>query len=579
MGYGWRGGDMAREGLLSVATAQALRDYPLADLPLVGPMETRGALAVGDGGGGVWRYGSGAAPGTYVDNVGTVLLPAGGDGSAAWLRVIEGAWYAAWFGLAADGVTDDCTALQAAIDAVPADGDSAGEGGTPYQNVALLLPGGVSIKVGSGLTMQGRMTIGSTGRTTLIGTGGTLGVGGNKCMVWDNSVTGGVFGIEFRNFSTAIEIDTNNVANGNWKLKDIEFHDCDCGVDTKSYTESRSTLLEIDGLRWSRCNVVVKSFCDLFHLQNFFGRSHDAHTGPQFIVDGFANVESGVMVPLSTLAGARWFDFGMDPNTLLYDPDATTGDPQMSSWEQGTRRLTFNCVRFSGENAGNTAVYCNLPGSDGRNENVIIFNSCYIACSAGGAGGTGGAVVLNRYGGESLIPQRIEFNSTNVSGNASVNGFLVRRGDESAPLRVPQPVNCLIHADEISLLGATAGGKTATYRLFGAEFQPYLSEDVRRWYYKRRAVIATGTDLTLDFLDAAYKQLGAGGGSVKYCTNCKDGDIIIFHAAAAGWSIVHSTDQYGFRISTSANLTIEVNRAVSFAYNSSYGNGVWIQVS
>lgn len=98
MGYGWRGGDMAREGLLTVATAQALRDYPINDLPVVGPVRTLSALAIGDGGGGTWRHVSGAAPGTYTDNLATVLLPAGGDGSAAWHRDFSGPYMANWAG-------------------------------------------------------------------------------------------------------------------------------------------------------------------------------------------------------------------------------------------------------------------------------------------------------------------------------------------------------------------------------------------------------------------------------------------------------------------------------------------------
>lgn len=117
MGYGWRGGDMAREGLLTVPTAQALRDYPISDLPVVGPILTLGALAAGDGGGGVWRYADGEVPGTYADDLGTVLLPTGGDGSAAWLRIGRDITPEA-FGAAGTGVADDddAAAWQAALD-------------------------------------------------------------------------------------------------------------------------------------------------------------------------------------------------------------------------------------------------------------------------------------------------------------------------------------------------------------------------------------------------------------------------------------------------------------------------------
>lgn len=40
----------------------------------------------GDGGGGNFYWESGAAPGTYVDNGGTIIVPTGWDGSSAWIK-------------------------------------------------------------------------------------------------------------------------------------------------------------------------------------------------------------------------------------------------------------------------------------------------------------------------------------------------------------------------------------------------------------------------------------------------------------------------------------------------------------
>jgi hypothetical protein len=71
----------------------------------------------GDGGEGQFRYTSGGA---YVDNDGTVIVPTGGDGSAAFLREFVGKVFATWFGAIAD--FNDATApantiaIQAAID-------------------------------------------------------------------------------------------------------------------------------------------------------------------------------------------------------------------------------------------------------------------------------------------------------------------------------------------------------------------------------------------------------------------------------------------------------------------------------
>lgn len=73
----------------------------------------------GDLGAGLFRGVTGASAGTYVDNGGTILVPTGGDGSAAFLRDYSGQINPLWFGATGDGSTDDYTALQAAWDADP----------------------------------------------------------------------------------------------------------------------------------------------------------------------------------------------------------------------------------------------------------------------------------------------------------------------------------------------------------------------------------------------------------------------------------------------------------------------------
>ncbi len=75
---------------------------------------TRGYAAAGDGGGGLWVAVTGASAGTYVHNGGTIIVPSGGDGSAAWIRQHDGDVVAAWFGAVGDGATDDAAAILAA---------------------------------------------------------------------------------------------------------------------------------------------------------------------------------------------------------------------------------------------------------------------------------------------------------------------------------------------------------------------------------------------------------------------------------------------------------------------------------
>ncbi len=74
---------------------------------------TRGALALGDGGHGLWRW---DAASTAADNLGTVLQPPHYSGPGRWVRVWSGPVEVPWFG----GQTG--AAAQAAIDAVEAGG-------------------------------------------------------------------------------------------------------------------------------------------------------------------------------------------------------------------------------------------------------------------------------------------------------------------------------------------------------------------------------------------------------------------------------------------------------------------------
>lgn len=76
--------------------------------------------------GGVFVGKTGASPGTYADDggsyCGTQFIPTGGDGSSGLARNYGESIYAVWFGVTADGVTNDRPALQVAFDAIPVTG-------------------------------------------------------------------------------------------------------------------------------------------------------------------------------------------------------------------------------------------------------------------------------------------------------------------------------------------------------------------------------------------------------------------------------------------------------------------------
>jgi len=98
----------------TVSTIAALR--LLTGSTGVSDINLLGYYSAGDGGSGPTRHWvSGALPGTYTDNGGSVIVPTGGDGSEAWTFSIDptGAKIVD-FGSKCDGSTDDTTAISSA---------------------------------------------------------------------------------------------------------------------------------------------------------------------------------------------------------------------------------------------------------------------------------------------------------------------------------------------------------------------------------------------------------------------------------------------------------------------------------
>lgn len=121
VGNRWKRELVASQYIQKTPTIAALRSVPLTAGLII---DVAGYYNIGDGGGGQFYAVTGATVGFYVDNGGTIIVPTGGDGSGAWLRVgtnpttklFEGDMSVNYFGIFGDG--SDCTAaLQKAIDA------------------------------------------------------------------------------------------------------------------------------------------------------------------------------------------------------------------------------------------------------------------------------------------------------------------------------------------------------------------------------------------------------------------------------------------------------------------------------
>jgi len=100
----------ANAGITTVQTINALRHTTVNSFSA---MLVEGYYTPGDGGGGYFYGVTGAAPGTYVDNGGTIIVP--GDGSSAWIRNVADAVSVKMFGAKGDGVTSDTAAFNRTI--------------------------------------------------------------------------------------------------------------------------------------------------------------------------------------------------------------------------------------------------------------------------------------------------------------------------------------------------------------------------------------------------------------------------------------------------------------------------------
>lgn len=125
----------------------------------------------GDGGGGPDRvYKDGQSPGFYVDNGGSIIVPNGGDGSAAWLfaQSNHAAFDVAWFG-AGLGLGDDSPRIRACYDAA-FNGDSLS---TAVSEVTPIKGYSTNFVINTSLDLGNESTGGvkpPTGRIEIIGT-------------------------------------------------------------------------------------------------------------------------------------------------------------------------------------------------------------------------------------------------------------------------------------------------------------------------------------------------------------------------------------------------------------------------
>ena len=247
---------------VTVDTAGVLTASTMAALRMLTPSAENdqakllGYVTKGDGAGGPDRYGMyGQAPGTYVDNGGSVTVPNGGDGSAAWLIRTSGFLDALWFGLDRTGVGLGTVKMQAAWDASVAGGLECVISSGTYTVANLDWPTGLHFR-GRGKVLI-KCDASQSGVEWISGAdqsgGGSKNVcknvefdfqsnvsGANMLVMGDNPRNWLVKKCVFRNMKERPAIRANyisaNAGNGNLRVVDCKFYDGDSagGINFRS---------------------------------------------------------------------------------------------------------------------------------------------------------------------------------------------------------------------------------------------------------------------------------------------------------------------------------------------------------
>ncbi len=200
----------------TVATIAALRLVPGNYKQ---PVTVAGYYVAGDGGGGPQRYyATGAAPATYVDNGGSIVVPTGGDGSEAWLFPSGlSEINVAWFGADNTGVIASDTAFANALAIMVAGSTLVSNQGIYTFNSAVDM---TMAERATNITINGLMSFTSTAGVTYSGREGNL----------------YIYQITHTSTGTGIGLNLNNVVKCEIDVKKIEnFQTTAQLIGTRSY--------------------------------------------------------------------------------------------------------------------------------------------------------------------------------------------------------------------------------------------------------------------------------------------------------------------------------------------------------
>lgn len=409
-------------------------------------VQTKGYYADGDNGGGQFYAKVGAAPGTYVDNGGSIIVPNGGDGSAAWFLDITYGVTVRQFGAKGDSTNDDTSAFQNAINFVRTLRDAILF--VPQNNPAqfykitapLVITGAISI-VGAGQNATNIMAFGFTSGQYILDF---------DCLAADVIYHVGLSNLTLRSDNgNAVATRLKNVSYVT--MKQVQFYSTLKGVEITGTTTFSNFFEEVTGY-----NIGLYTI----HFVNFAG-------GGQYMFNGctFSGLD-GVVVQETAATDALTFQ------TCNFEQCVTTSFTCYGS----VNGLSFLGCRTEGLNGLHDFL---VEPTAGNSVHGLIVTGCTFSTDNGNSnpvslGGVvkGFSITGNNVGYAALI-QFVRLNGTGESGVIAGN-YLA-----NAPKVVDAP-----RAGIVVFANSNSSGALADY--WG----------VANWKVEQSTFVATATGMT-----------------------------------------------------------------------------------
>lgn len=365
----------------------------------------RGYAAVGDGGGGIFRWN---AADSSSDNGGTILQPNAG-GVGRWNRMYDGALNVLWFGAKGDNSTDDTTPIQNCFNAAPAAGGHVYFPPKLYKVTARLNLKSELTIVGGGPSNGARIIQYTASTVTLYGTGV------QRVRIYGLGVTmssgASSHGIQFTGASSDCFVQSCEI---NSATQDTLAH---CGGDG-IHIDSGSSNIEVNG-------CVLGSACR--NGLYVTGSSYVTSTGCLYtdcygvnvnIQQSYGCVITGNSVSGSNLEGILIQDSMLIDNRL---GNTVTGNMVTSAGEAvgdqaATGSAGIHIYNSKCSVVGNTVT---ANGGDG----ILIEKTIHCTITGNFSGSNGQAAVAGSQAGIHLLASGGQVTRYNVvSGNKCVDG-------------------------------------------------------------------------------------------------------------------------------------------------------------